>query len=246
MEELPRKRTDRTLARGPSLTNRIKFSGRSPLVNSTRDSKYPSPRIHSSTSRAARSRSASSRMEPNKRGTRFRISSEPRRRLPWTSTERIMGARTTRYTKSTAPSGRSVTLATTSENRPNSVRRRMSARTMAASKGEPARLRRLFSANLVSESVPPSTRTVPTGRPARVTIRSSAPAKEEQSSKIRMRDATDMWEEDTPHAGSTEPQGGNHPQGKENHGHGAQSGVLGRLRRNPSHRLRSTLTEAGF
>lgn len=44
-----------------------------------------------------------------------------------------------------------------------------------------------------------------------------------------MRDATDMWEEDTPHAGSTEPQGGNHPQGKENQGRGAQSVVLGRL-----------------
>ena len=185
-------------------------------------------------------------MEPNKRGTRFKICSEPSRRLPWTSTERMIGASTTRYTKSTAPSGRSVTLATTSENRPNSVKRRMSARTMAASRGDPAKLRKLLRANRVSDSVPPSTRTVPTGRPAKVTIRSSAPAKEEQSSKIRMRDATDMWGEDTPQAGSAEPQGGNHPQGKENQGHGAQSLVRCRLRGDASHRLRAALAEAGF
>ena len=116
----------------------------------------------------------------------------------------------------------------------------------AASRGDPARLRKLLRANRVSDSVPPSTRTVPTGRPAKVTIRSSAPAKEEQSSKIRMRDATDMWREDTPQAGSTEPYGGNHPQGKENQGHGAQRLVRGWLRGNTSHRLRAALAEAGF
>ena len=61
-----------------------------------------------------------------------------------------------------------------------------------------------------------------------------------------MRDATGMWGEDTPHAGSTEPQGGNHPQGKENQGHGAQRLVRGRLRGDASHRLRATLAKADF
>ena len=49
-----------------------------------------------------------------------------------------------------------------------------------------------------------------------------------------MRDATDMWGEDTPRTGSTEPYGGNHPQCEENQGHRAQTIGLGWVSERPS------------